>query len=160
MKRLMRPLLTESRSELPATDQTLLASIPNVQGPGWASERHAFTSLPLMVRPNSVIPIGSREDRPDYDYGDGVTLRVYALEDGAHAHTVVPSSTDGTDTRFDVKRAGRTVSAERQGACEHWRLLLVGVRSVAAVQGGKAETVLDGVRVTPGGKASRVSITL
>ena len=53
-----------------------------VEGPRWLRETHDFMSLPLLVRPNSVIPVGSRTDRPDYDYTDGLTLQVYQLEDG------------------------------------------------------------------------------
>ena len=37
-------------------------------------EQHGFMSLPLMVRANSVIPVGSVEDRPDYEHADGATV--------------------------------------------------------------------------------------
>ena len=47
-------------------------------GRRWVRERHGFDSLPLLVRPGAVIPIGARDDRPDYDYADGVTLTAYA----------------------------------------------------------------------------------
>jgi hypothetical protein len=36
-------------------------------------------SLPLVARPGAVIAVGSPADRPDYDYGDGVTLQIYQL---------------------------------------------------------------------------------
>ncbi|GAA3340841.1 hypothetical protein GCM10020358_29900 [Amorphoplanes nipponensis] len=40
-----------------------------VEGPGWVHETHGFASVPLlMVRPDSVVPVGARTDRPDYDY--------------------------------------------------------------------------------------------
>ena len=48
-------------------------------------ERHGFSSVPLLVRPGSVIPFGAVDDRPDYDYADGVTLHAYALPDGARS---------------------------------------------------------------------------
>jgi len=35
-----------------------------------------------MVRPGTVLPLGGVDDRPDYDYADGVTFRVYELTDG------------------------------------------------------------------------------
>ena len=35
-----------------------------------------------MVRPGTVLPLGAVDDRPDYDYADGVTFRVYELTDG------------------------------------------------------------------------------
>ena len=41
-----------------------------------------------MARPNSVIPMGINEERPDYDYTDGLELHVFAPEDGEITVTV------------------------------------------------------------------------
>ena len=54
-----------------------------VTGPRWVRERHGFLSVPLLVRPGAVIPVGAVADRPDYDHADGVTLRAYGLGRGA-----------------------------------------------------------------------------
>ena len=67
---------------LPAGRWTNLLTGQAQQGPGWHRERHDFLSLPLMVRPGTVLPLGGVDDRPDYDYADGVTFRVYELTDG------------------------------------------------------------------------------
>jgi alpha-glucosidase (family GH31 glycosyl hydrolase) len=56
-----------------------------VTGPRWHREQHSFMSVPLLARPGSVIPVGAVEDRPDYDYADGVTLQVYQLAAGVPA---------------------------------------------------------------------------
>ncbi|MFN2272417.1 MAG: alpha-xylosidase [Anaerolineae bacterium] len=131
-----------------------------VEGPGWARETHDFMSLPLMVRPNTVIAVGSREDRPDYDYGDGITLRVYELTDGGRATAVIPSVAGDVDATFEVQRQGNEIAVERQGASKPWRLLLVGVKSVASVEGGTAESSPEGVVVTPAKDANRLRISL
>jgi alpha-D-xyloside xylohydrolase len=120
-----------------------------VAGPRWARESHDFMSLPLMVRPNSVIAVGSREDRPDYDYGDGVTLQVYELTDGESATAVIPSITGNVDATFEVQRENHTVTVESHGAAKRWQLLLVGIPSVASVEGGTAESTQKGTLVTP-----------
>jgi alpha-D-xyloside xylohydrolase len=131
-----------------------------VEGPGWACETHDFMSLPLMVRPNTVIAVGSCEDRPDYDYGDGVTLRVYELADGERATAVIPSVAGDVDATFEVRRAGDEIAVERQGASKPWRLLLVGVESVASVKGGTVKSSPEGVMVTPAKDADRLKISL
>jgi len=131
-----------------------------VEGPGWARETHDFMSLPLMVRPGSVIAVGGREDRPDYTYGDGVTLRVYELADGERATAIIPSAAGGVEATFEVRREKHTISVEWQGAPKRWRLLLVGVESVASVEGGAVEGSPEGVFVTPAGEASRVRVLL
>ncbi len=58
-------------------------------GGRWYEEKRGYLDIPLMVRPGSVIAVGSHDDRPDYDYADGVELRVYALADGESAETVI-----------------------------------------------------------------------
>ncbi|MBN1810347.1 MAG: alpha-xylosidase [Anaerolineae bacterium] len=120
-----------------------------VEGPCWARESHDFTSLPLMVRPNSVIAAGSRDDRPDYDYGDGVTLQVYELADGERAAAVIPSLTGDVDATFEVRREEHTITVEPHGATKRWQLLLMGIPSVASVEGGAAESTQMGTLVTP-----------
>jgi len=60
-----------------------------VSGGGWRREVHDFMSLPLLAREGSVIAMGSRDDRPDYDYADGVELHVYKLAEGKSASCIV-----------------------------------------------------------------------
>jgi alpha-D-xyloside xylohydrolase len=131
-----------------------------VEGPRWARETHNFMSLPLMVRPNSVIAVGSRKDRPDYDYGDGVTLQVYELADGKRATAAIPSLTGDVDATFEVRREGRTITAEPHGASKRWQLLLVGIPSVASVEGGTAESTQQSTLVTPVASVDGLNILL
>jgi alpha-D-xyloside xylohydrolase len=129
-------------------------------GPGWISETHNFMSLPLMVRPNSVIATGSHEDRPDYDYGEGVTLQVYELQDDKHASVVIPSIKGENQTTFEVRRAGRTINVERHGKSKAWQLLLVGIPTIESVQGGTVENSPQGVLVTPNPDTDHLRILL
>jgi len=59
---------------VPAGTWTSLLTGERVEGPGRRREVHGFDSLPPLVRPGAVLPVGAREDRPDYDYLDGLTL--------------------------------------------------------------------------------------
>jgi len=119
-------------------------------GGGWRMAKHGFMSLPLFVRPNSVIPIGEREDRPDYDYGDGVTLHVYELDDGKTATAVIPTLTGEIAATFTVQRQGRLITVKRQGIVKRWQVLLVGIQAVEASGGGKVENSSRGALVSPG----------
>ena len=60
-----------------------------VQGPKWISEKHDYLSIPFLVRENSVVAIGATDTQADYDYADGVQLKVYEVKDGKTAETVV-----------------------------------------------------------------------
>ncbi len=61
-----------------------------VQGGHWQRETHDFLSLPLMVRPGTVLPMGKHDDRPDYDYTDGLELHVYQLAEGQTVVLKIP----------------------------------------------------------------------
>ncbi|MFZ1040259.1 MAG: alpha-xylosidase [Anaerolineales bacterium] len=129
-------------------------------GPGWLGETHDFMSLPLMVRPNSVIAMGENEDRPDYDYGEDVTLRVYELEEGKQLSVVIPSVKGDIDIKFEIKRENGSLTVERQGASKPWKLLLVGIKTVKSVDNGTAEGIPIGTLVTPNMKANHLTILL
>ena len=55
------------------------------EGGDWYTRTYAYTEIPLMVRPNTVLPLGNSEEGPEYDYADQVTFRVYDVQDEAAA---------------------------------------------------------------------------
>ncbi|MQA85319.1 MAG: alpha-xylosidase [Streptosporangiales bacterium] len=134
-----------------------------VNGPRWVEERHDFLSIPLLVRPGAVVPVGGVDDRPDYDYADGVTLQAYELADGARATTTIPTVTGDVATTFVTSRQAGVVRVEvdhgrSAGVPRAWQVLLVGVRSVASVDGGTATEHAHGTLVRADGEA--VTVTL
>jgi alpha-D-xyloside xylohydrolase len=131
-----------------------------VEGGRWIREKHDYLSLPLMVRPNSVIAVGGHDERPDYDYGEGVTLQVYELADGEQARVVIPSLAGEAEVTFVVKREGRTIVVEKEGLAKRWQLLLVGIQSIVPVEGGTVESSPQGVRVTPAPNAAVLKLSL
>jgi alpha-D-xyloside xylohydrolase len=106
-----------------------------VEGPRWVRERHGFDSVPLLARPGSVIALGARDDRPDYDYADGVSLRVHVLCDGARLAVSIPTPAGGDGVRFAIARAGREIRIERSGPPAPWRVLVVGRHTISASPG-------------------------
>ena len=55
------------------------------EGGDWYTRTYAYMEIPLMVRPNTVLPLGNSEEGPEYDYADQVTFRVYDVQDEAAA---------------------------------------------------------------------------
>jgi alpha-D-xyloside xylohydrolase len=129
-------------------------------GPGWITEHHDNSTLPLLVRPGSVVAIGARSDRADYDFADDVTLRAYELADGAKVAVAVPDMQGGTDSRFEVTRSGGVVVAERSQGSKPWRLMVVGAGGETAVTGGTAESAPEGLLVTAADGSNRIEVTL
>jgi alpha-D-xyloside xylohydrolase len=128
-----------------------------VAGPSWVHETHGFLSAPLMVRPNSVIAVGVEDSRPDYDFEQGVTLRVYRLEDGQEATATVPNLKGDPALKVRVTRTGATIVADVQGVGS-WRLLLVGVHRVLSTEGGTASPTDLGVVIEPIQASVRITV--
>jgi alpha-D-xyloside xylohydrolase len=88
---------------LPSGEWTHLVTGETVTGGTWRREVHGFDSIPVYVRPGAVLPWGARDDRPDYDYLDGLTLRVFPYGEGTAEVTV--TSPDGRSEVFSADRA-------------------------------------------------------
>ncbi|WP_326551839.1 alpha-xylosidase [Micromonospora sp. NBC_01813] len=134
---------------------------PVVTGAGWQRERHGAGSLPLLVRPGAVLPLGARDDRPDYDYVDGVTLCAYQLADGDRRIVRVPTVTGADGAVFEVTRDGRRVRARRvSGQQASWNLLIVGEPAAETSSPGPLDVTEAGVRVTADPATDQLEIVL
>jgi alpha-D-xyloside xylohydrolase len=107
---------------VPAGLWTNLLNGKQVQGPGWQRETHDFMSLPLLARPNAVIPLGNLTDRPDYDFSDEVTLHILSMEDGNSSNVEIPSLDGKIETVFEIERRGDTIHIQRQGPAKAWNV--------------------------------------
>ncbi len=111
---------------VPAGRWTNYLSGEVVEGPRWVREQHGFLSVPLLVRPNCVIPVGAVDDRADYDYSEGVTLRAYELADDAPVQVVIPAADGAPAATATVRRSGDTLAVEVDGNLPGLRSALVG----------------------------------
>jgi len=93
---------------LPAGGWTSLLTGERLTGGRWITQKHALDSLPLFVRDGAVLPFGSRDDRPDYDYLDGLELRLYGAEPREDSLTIVD---------LDGGRIELAIVAEGDGFC-------------------------------------------
>lgn len=145
---------------LPKGTWTHFLSGEQVQGGTWRSESYDYFSLPLYVRENSLIPLGSQDARPDYDYTDGVTLHLFSLQDGAAATAAVPDQNGEIRFSVSANRAGNEIRIAAEGAAKGWSLILRGISAVAAVEGGQAEPTEHGIRIVPHDSASSILVAL
>jgi alpha-D-xyloside xylohydrolase len=132
---------------VPAGKWTNLLNGTVVQGPGWQTERHSFFSLPLLVRPNSVIPLGANAERPDYNYAAGVTLQIYQLEEGKTVTVEIPDPSGQVETVFTVSRQKELVRVERKGPVNGWQVLLVGEHHISTE--AEIQDTAEGMFVVP-----------
>jgi alpha-D-xyloside xylohydrolase len=143
----------------PAGRWTNLLNGKVVEGPRWVKETHAYLSLPLMVRPNSVLPAGLHSDKAEYDYAEGVTLCLYELEPEAMLEMTIPALS-GEPTRFYITREGQAIRLERVGPAKAWNVRLVNILAVKTVSSGEVEPAPEGVLVKLASGISQVEIIL
>ena len=116
----------ETSYYIPAGTWTHLQTGETVRGPVWVREVCDFLTVPVFVRPGTALPIGARDDRPDYPYDADVTLRVYEFADGDQTTITVPGPTGAVAATFGVVRDGSTLTATRLQGTAPWRLLVMG----------------------------------
>ena len=118
---LVAPVLREDGTVdyyLPQGKWTHLLSGEVVEGNGWRRDSYDFFSLPVFVRENTILPIGSCQDKPEYDYADGLTLRIYQLADGAKAERTVCDARGNVILTATAARSGDTITVALDGRKE------------------------------------------
>ncbi|WP_328906914.1 alpha-xylosidase [Streptomyces sp. NBC_00234] len=125
---------------VPEGTWTSLLTGERITGPAWRRETHGFDSLPLLVRPGAVLPWGADDQRPDGDWLDGLTLRVFGPDTPAVERTVsVPDLSGVPAAVFRVVRDGDTVRVTAEGTDRAYRVSAEG--SGAAGEGSGTVTV-------------------
>lgn len=117
---------------VPAGTWTNLLTGRQLTGPRWVHEQHGFATLPLLVRPGTVLPLGAHDDRPDYAWADGVTLRLFGLVDGHRSVTRVPGTGGTPDAVFTVVRDGDLIEVSADSAPGAWSVQVGELRQQAA----------------------------
>ena len=102
-----------------------------VQGGRWQKEVHDYQSMPLLVRPNSILAVGNCCTKPDYDFADGVTLYLSCFEDGAHAETEITDQKGNTVMKVHAVRNGNVIRVHVEGENKNWSCKLLDESEIA-----------------------------
>jgi len=127
------------------------------KGGRWIQERYGFESLPLWVRPNTILPIGCDENRPDYDYTRDVEFRVYRLEEGEEAKCFVPAE---SPVEFSAQKQAENIFMHISEAAKSWKAIMVGIRSCSELHGGAIVQGTNGLILTPTAGCNDLSLVI
>lgn len=109
---------------LPQGRWTHYLSGVEVVGGRWMHECHDYFSLPLFVRPNTLLAIGSENTKTDYDFAEGVCFHLYALDEGQTASAVVNDHKGNQEILCTVKHLDHSYEVEFSGRSVDWSLYL------------------------------------
>lgn len=129
-----------------------------VEGGRWLDENYDYMSLPLWVKPNSIIAIGSVDTRPDYDYCQDVTLHVFELDDGCTATARIPNLRGEYEMNARATRQGDIISITVDNADKPWSVVLHNVGSVELIEGEEVRHDSQGMYIKAGKGAKVIKV--
>lgn len=112
---------------LPQGTWTNFLTDEETAGGRWITEIHDYLSLPLMAKENSIIALGATDDRPDYNYGEHAELRIYALQEGREASTVIYGMDQKKELSVNAVKHGAEIKIHVETE-EEYTLRLVNVQ--------------------------------
>lgn len=110
---LIAPILREDgvcEYYLPKGTWTHLLSGEVRDGGSWNCDSYDYFSLPLYVKENTLLPIGTVENRPDYKYSENISLRLYQLKDGETATCLIPTTEGSIVNKITASRKANTIT--------------------------------------------------
>lgn len=122
---------------LPEGRWSHLLSNEEVVGGKYQWQQYDYFSLPLFVRPNTLLAIGSVSDRPDYDYGHHPTFHLFALDDAKTAQALLHAPDGALLATCTANRRGKEIVVTLEGTIGDWALCLRNIERVASVTQGK-----------------------
>lgn len=132
-----------------------------IEGGRWIiREKHDYLSLPLMVRPNSIIPVGADDSRPDYDYTDNVEFQVFELGDGEAAQREIYDMNSEEKFHISVRRTRNRILVYVADDGKPYTILFRNMNNFKNVDNGRLEITSVGTRIIPDRNVKKISIEL
>lgn len=91
------------------------------QGGRWHKDMYTLDDMPLFIRENSILPIGSNDCQVDYNYLEGLEVHLYEVNKDARCQIV--DSAGKSDLTIEARREGSQVHVLVDG--RHQGLMIV-----------------------------------
>lgn len=106
-----------------------------MDGGRWIREKYDYMSLPLWVRPNSIVAMGAVDTRPDYDYASDITFHIFQLDEGNVVEAEVPDIHGQTEMRVRTERKGDIITVTVDNPSKQWSVMLRNITPVEVMDG-------------------------
>lgn len=142
---------------LPKGKWTHLLSNDVREGGSYYTDTYGYLSLPLYVRQDSVIAIGSNSQKPDYDYSDNLTYHVFELLN--EAQTDVYDVNGNVEASIHFKRENQSIFVTSNNQ-KPFKILLRNVYAIQNADGCEYENNPLGVLISVNPGLSSFTISL
>jgi len=160
---LAAPVFSESGTVsyyLPKGKWTNIISGEAIEGGSWRTEKHGYLSLPLLARPNSILPFGSDRSRSDYDYADGIVFHLFEPEEGGTAVFEACDCRGNSEGKLAVSRKDKKLTLKSENLKKPWSLCLRNIHRVNSISGVTTSDSREGLILTMKGQLEPVVIEL
>jgi alpha-D-xyloside xylohydrolase len=104
-----------------------------LEGGRWYNETHDYMSLPLLVRPNSILIEGATDDQAEYDYASDITAHIFELAKTTVKETVVDSNGE-TVGKITIVKEEKQITVTTDGLT-NVKLLFHNMKNLTAEDG-------------------------
>jgi alpha-D-xyloside xylohydrolase len=133
----------EAEYYLPAGTWFNLLTGETFSGGTWRKDTFDYHALPLLVRENTILPVGSCKEKPDYDYSEGVELCLSHFGEGAVAEAVIPDLQGNPVMKASAVRRGSQITLTVEGGKDWSCRVLTSPNAQVARQGNVAVITLS-----------------
>ncbi|WP_238919095.1 alpha-xylosidase [Clostridium sp. YIM B02555] len=100
------------------------------EGNRWIKEKHDYLSVPMMIRENSLIAVGNENSKPDYDYGENITIMAFELKENDATKTTVLDTNGKSVLEVEVLKKDNKIFIESRGNKGGWSLVLKNLSNI------------------------------
>jgi len=108
-----------------------------IEGGRWRRESIDFMHVPLLVRENTVLPIGGDAEKPSWKSSDELTLQLFQIADGADVSISVPAIDGPHPVAFRCQRTGGKFVLSCDGRAKDVKVQLPSRRLAGEISNGK-----------------------
>jgi len=101
-----------------------------MEGESWKKETYDYYGLPVLVRENSIIAVGSCDSRTDYEFDDGVEFWLSVFEDGGICETSVTDLSGRVVMNVKAVRESDVIRLSVEGGSGNWSYKVLGAQNV------------------------------
>jgi len=145
---------------VPAGSWTDYQSGQVYEGGRWYRRQYDYFSLPLLVRPASILPVGSYDHTVEYDYAHGIRFKLYAFDEGDKSEFKLYDMTGRLTHAVTTVRQDDQISFVLHGPATEYSVQLIGVQKASHILGATGELHADGLLLRPDAGIERIVVQL